>query len=79
MDFQIIQFLDHQFFSRKKACRENILKEFTEEEEKLMTDYHFIIREYIKWEKEEFARKVARWEKEATIYQIRPFSFRLCA
>ena len=79
MDFRIIQFLDYQFFSREKSKAENTLKEFTEEEEKLITDYRFIIREYIKWEKEVFSRKVAAWEKEAIVYQIRTYSFRLCA
>ncbi|MEM8900615.1 MAG: hypothetical protein AAGC85_21040 [Bacteroidota bacterium] len=80
MDFRIIQFLDYQFFGSKKDAKGNILNELTEEEEKVMADYHFIIRAYIQWEKEEFSRKIALWEQEeAMSYEIRPYSFRLCA
>ncbi|MEL6191262.1 MAG: hypothetical protein AAFR66_04400 [Bacteroidota bacterium] len=79
MDFQIIQFLDYQFFRRENRKAENTFKEFTEEEEKLIADYRFIIREYIKWEKGKFAKRVAAWEKEAMVYQIRAYSFRHCA
>ena len=77
MDFQIIQFLDHHFFSRKKCLAENTIREFSEEEEKMMSDYRFIITEYIKWEKEAFSKKVAMWEKEASLYQS--YTFRRCA
>lgn len=43
----------------------------------MMSDYRFIITEYIKWEKEAFSKKVAMWEKEASLYQS--YTFRRCA
>ena len=45
----------------------------------MMSDYRFIITEYIKWEKEAFSKKVAMWEKEASLYQMNSYTFRRCA